>query len=189
MASAKDIQERLSQRIIDDFEKNIEELNRRVRALEERVEAIRGLGEHFWQNEAAAYLLARGATSWKCDAGDANTVFENVFGSDSKDGRPKRWVTKAGAIGAEISISRAQPLIFTVEIANFAVPALADALKLSVDDADLPWSVREKLFYSARIAAKPGTPTLKFHLSVPQDLIPAEKDVSFAFRSLSIAPA
>jgi hypothetical protein len=175
---------------VEELEKTVRELTRKLASLQESVDAIRALGEDFWRKEAAAFLVSTSVKAWKFQAEESESFSENLFQPEFKDGRPKRWVSAAGAVAATIAISRSAPLLFSAEISNFVSPALAETFRLVVDGTPLPWSTRAvKGVWTAHISRRPSEPTLTFSLGIQRDLIPAGKDVSFAIRSLSIEPA
>ncbi len=174
---------------IEDLETEIESVNKRVELLEKTVAEMVVLGKEFWRGEAAELLIGASITSWHYDVRQDNVLFADVANCDVFDGiYAKRWVGKSGELSATIAINRAMPLQFSASVLEFASPELEDTLALEVDGEPVAWSACDGRNMTADIPERPGHARLQFRLSVDRNLIPQEKEASFSFSDLRIAP-
>lgn len=173
---------------VEELESELEETNRRLTNLESMVAKIRALGEEFWREEAAIMLMGAGVSSWRYDARDKNTLFQDVFQCETiNENQARRWVGKSGLLGATIAINRTLPLMLAVCVTGFSSAELANTLQLEVDGAPLAWSSRERQTWCA-IVPEARSARLKFRISVDTAQLPAEKQVTFSFSEIRIAP-
>ena len=174
---------------VEELETEVEELNARVAVLERVLAEIRALGEDFWREEAALFLIGANARSWRYDARDRNVLFTDVFPAEQiSDDHWKRWVGKSGELSASVAINRSSPLAFTVIVDGFVARELAKTLNLEVDGQRIAWSGQEKKTWRAVLPEQPGRVRLNFRLSVDSALVPPNKDVTFSFCEISLAP-
>jgi hypothetical protein len=175
--------------VIEDLEAQNEALSKRVDLLEKMVAEMVVLGKEFWRGEAAELLIGASTTFWHYDVRQDNVLFADVANCDVFDGiYAKRWVGKSGELFATISINRAIPLQFSASVLEFAAPDLEDTLALEIDGEPVAWSARDGRHLIADIPERPGHARLQFRLSVDRNLIPKEKEGSFSFSDLRIAP-
>jgi hypothetical protein len=174
---------------VDELEDEVEDIGRRLATLENVVADIRALGENFWREEAAVLLIGAGVRRWCYDVRDRNIFFSDVFACEMvAENQAKRWVGRSGELVATVAINRAAPLVFTVAIDGFSARELANTLKLEIDGEHVPWSTRDKRFWSAIVPDRAGHARLDFRLSIDPGLVPAEKKVSFSFSKIEIVP-
>jgi hypothetical protein len=175
---------------VEELETEVEELNARVAGLERILTEMRALGEDFWREEAALFLIGANTRGWRYDARDRNVLFNDVFPAEQiSDNHWKRWVGKSGELTASVAINRTAPLLFTVVVDGFVARELAKTLNLEVDGERIAWSDQEKKTWSAVLPEQPGRVRLNFRLSVDSALVPPNKDVTFSFCEISLAPA
>jgi hypothetical protein len=165
----------------------LEKVSSRLSAVERAVREIKALGQDFWREEAAAYL-APPATSWQYQASNPKSILQDVYGPEAPAGSPvRRWVSRIGATGARIVIGRTVPLRFAIEVEAFVAPDCRKSFSLTVDDEHIPWQKPEGRLYWA-IVPPAAKATLNFRLAVAADAVPGDRDVSFAFSSISVSP-
>jgi len=165
----------------------LQKLSGRLSAAERTIGEIKALGQDFWREEAVAYL-APPATSWRYQASNTKNIFQDVFGPEAPGGSPvRRWVGRSGTTGARIVIDRTVPLNFAVEVEAFVSADSRNSFSLTVDDERIPWKVAEGRIFSA-VVPPAAKATLTFRLAVAVDSVPHDRDVSFAFSSISVFP-
>lgn len=194
MSSLQDLDsvfERLIRGPLSDLEQTqalIRSLQRRVEVLESELSRMKALGREFWQTEALAFLAAASIRDWAYYASDETKLCSDLFDPEFRNELPPiRWVGRSGALSAKIAICRLVPLQFKLDTETFVIPEARSELTLFIDGSVLPWSNRDLETFIAEVPVA-KVPFLEFSVVLPSHSIPPDKDVTFSFRSISIAP-
>jgi hypothetical protein len=175
---------------VDELERELGEVNGRLRTLEQSIAQIRALGQEFWREEAAILLIGAAVDSWHYDVRERNLIFSDVFQCEvMSDSHARRWVGKTGELKATVAINRTVPLLFKILVDGFVTRELAKTFALEIDGTAVAWADKENGIWTALVPPRPGRARLDFRVSVNVDLAPAEKDVTFSFSEISVLPA
>ena len=169
-----------------------EDLSRRLRTMDERIERLSGriddlaeAMETFIRQDLPLLRARPDVTAWTCHALMTNAVFDTVYEPEILPSGAKRWVNASGRLAARLALSRARQYHFEVLIADFVSPEAENSFSLKVGGQRCPWLSREGKLFKTLIPEDPDAVSLDFALEV-DPLACGERDVSFSFQTIRI---
>jgi hypothetical protein len=168
------------------LESRLSELTTRLRDVEDLLDAQRSLNVDL--SLRALALTQRGAapTAWVYDARMPNLIFEDVFEPEVGPEGTKRWVGTSGRLSGTLLLDRRHQYTFEVNVSEFVTSAAEESFRLTVNGTTWPWLSTKARLFSTIISEAPNESSLDFSLEIRDEFRPADRDVSFAFRRLSV---
>lgn len=169
-----------------------EDLSRRLRSMDERIERLSGriddlaeAMETFIRHDLPLLRARPDVTAWTFHALMPNAVFDSVYEPEILPTGAKRWVNATARLAARLALSRARQYHFEVVIADFVSPEAEAGFTLKVGGQPCPWLSREGRVFKALIPEDPAAATLDFALEVDPATC-GDRDVSFSFQTIRV---
>lgn len=169
-----------------------EDLSRRLRTMDERIERLSGriddlaeAMETFIRQDLPALRARPDVTAWTFHALMPNAAFDTVFEPELLPTGAKRWVNATGRLAARLVLARARQYHFEVHIADFATPEAEASFVLKVGGQPCPWLSREGRVFKALVPEDQEAATLDFVLEIDPATV-GDRDVSFSFQTIRV---
>jgi len=169
-----------------------EDLSRRLRVIDERIERLTGriddlaeAMETFMRKDLPALRARPDVTAWTFHALMPNTVFETVYEAELLPTGAKRWVNATGRLAARLALPRTRQYHFEVLVADFVSPEAEASFVLKVGGQHCPWLSRDGKLFKALVPEDPDAATLDFVLEVDPAAC-GDRDVSFSFQTIRV---
>lgn len=166
------------------LEAEMRDLAQGIANISRRVDALSQLYHEILKTRLPVLSATR--PGWSYDSRDPSPIFDNVFEPEITGAEWKRWVKASGALHARLVLPRQHAYSFEAVVVDFCSEMARESFRLTIDGAPTPWKEINGSLFSAIVPARPETDFLDFALSVDPNTV--TKDVSFAFKTITITP-
>jgi hypothetical protein len=168
------------------LENRFSELAARLQDMEGLLDSQRAVIDNL--SIRALALTQRGAapTAWVYHARMPNPIFDDVFEPELEPEGAKRWVGASGRLTGSLLLDRRHQYKFEIDAPNFVTAAAESSFMLTVNGTVWPWLSRTSRLFSTIISEAPHESSLDFSIKIEEGTRPADRDVSFAFRRISV---
>jgi hypothetical protein len=166
------------------LDKKIAELEAKINGAHKRFEDLASLSDAILTRIAEVRSHSEAPKTWTYLAALPNLYFADVSPAENIGGVVRRWVGRSGRIGARLNLPRTCQYYCMFRAVEFANPALAATLSLTVNGEPYPWLDAKDGIYKTLILESADQDYLEFNIAVNTSTLDERRDVSFSFAQI-----